>query len=242
MKKYQKILVIILSCFLLVIVWYHLKTPITIEQERAREVPVKFHLDRNDKGKRLINVYIPYKITIYNNKLNEITITFFSDGGWGFGNNLIYNTQGMELNDYRQVHYAEKFCDTYLKYRRTIFPFFSRTFYYYKKHVFFEDSLKYNFREFEYAEYSKQLELLSNDLKIPIKKSIIDSLYKSDKKKRLNIHFDDYKHHVIPIFIESRIDTKEQRLVDICDSIKSMNKEESVIYLKKYLMTKQEFF
>lgn len=237
MKKYK---IVILISFFPVILYQYFKAPVTIEQEKAVDVPIKFHLDRNDKGERLINVYIPYKITVCNNRFKKVKIQSFRDGNWGFGNNLVYNVQGMELNDYSQAHYAEKFCNTYLKYRRTIFPFFSRTFYYYKKHIFFEDKLKYNFREFEYSEYSEQLDLLANELKIPIKKSIIDSLYKSDYGKRLKVHFEDNDPRYLPIFIKTRLNTNEQTYIDIHDSIKGMNEKEAKEYFIKYMTRKSD--
>lgn len=72
------------------------------------------------------------------------------------------------------------------------------------------------------------------------KKSIIDRLYKSDNGKRLKVHFEDNNQIYLPMFIETKINSNQQRFIDIHDSIKGMNKEQMIIYLKKYWMRKSD--
>jgi hypothetical protein len=74
MKKYKKTLIAIIICFLIVIMWNYFKKPITIKEERATNVPIKFRVDINEDWEKVINVYIPYKIEIKNNRLKMIRL------------------------------------------------------------------------------------------------------------------------------------------------------------------------
>ncbi|NWL00608.1 hypothetical protein DM790_07240 [Flavobacterium collinsii] len=59
MKKYKKTFITIITCFLIVIMWNYFKKPITIKEERATNVPIKFSVDLNEDWEKVINVYIP---------------------------------------------------------------------------------------------------------------------------------------------------------------------------------------
>lgn len=235
MKKYYKISVAFLCCFLLLIIWHYFKKPITIKEERATNAPIKFKLDLNDEWQKVINVYIPYKIEIKNNRLKMIRLNSFGDENSGNITYLSYNTTGLELSHRFYNEYIESFNNLQLKYRASIFPFFSRTFYYYKRHQFIEGKLhcKFNFSEFDYDAYSEQFKFLSKTLNIPINNKIIDSLYKADENKRFNIYFYDNRNLGMPMFIETRFNSTEQIYIDVFDTIKNMNREQ----MEKYYRT-----
>lgn len=234
MKNYKIISLIILSSFFLVTIWNYFKKPITVKEERVAYVPVKISLDLNEEWQKVINVYIPYKIEIKNNRLKMIRLNSFDDGNSGNVTYLIYNTTGLELSHRYYNEYKESFNNLQLKYSASIFPFFSRTFYYYKRHQFIEGKLdsKFNFREFDYNDYSEQLKILSKTLNVAIHKKIIDSLYKSDQNKRFNIYFYDNRNLGMPMFIETRFNCNEQIYIDVYDTIKNMNREQMEKYYK----------
>ncbi|AWK06588.1 hypothetical protein HYN56_21090 [Flavobacterium crocinum] len=243
MKSYYKISVTILCFFLLVTIWNYFKKPISIKEERATNVPIKFSADLNEDWQKVINVYIPYKIEVKNNRLKMIRLNSFDDGNSGNVTCLTYNTAGFELsylyyNEYSDLYYdeyKESFNNLQLKYRASIFPFFSRTFYYYKRHQFIEGKLhcKFNFSKLDYDDYNEQFKFLSKTLNIPINKKIIDSLYKTDENKRFNIYFYDNRNLGMPMFIETRFNSAEQIYIDVFDTIKNMNREQ----MEKYYRT-----
>ncbi|MCP2028466.1 hypothetical protein L1276_003636 [Flavobacterium sp. HSC-32F16] len=237
MKKYKKTLIAIITCFLIVIMWNYFKKPITIKEERATNVPIKFRVDLNEDWEKVINVYIPYKIEIKNNRLKMIRLNSFDDENSGNISYLSYNTTGLELSHIYYNEYVESFNNLQLKYRASIFPFFSRTFYYYKRHQFIEEKLhcKFNFSELDYNDYSEQFKFLSETLNVPINKKIIDSLYKADKNKRFNIYFYDNRNLGMPMFIETRFNSDEQIYIDVFDTIKNMNRKQMEKYYKTNL-------
>ncbi len=219
-----------------------------VKNEEAKHLPCKIKPFRDST-----DLYIPYKLTIYNNRLKSLKFLGIYDGwsyGRLYGKSLFYNLDNLELYDFsgesknlkEEDNYNKYGNDTYwrighiFKYKKNIFPFFGRDFYYYKRYTLSNKNDRFNLKQILRDSIKKQLYTLDYNLNVDIKKSIIDSLYRISNKKRFNISFET-KSSLVTKKIRAKINSSEQEAVyvNLNDSIIGMSKKEQIDYLTKYM-------
>ncbi|MFV0540167.1 MAG: hypothetical protein ACK5MZ_02885, partial [Aestuariibaculum sp.] len=239
-------LILIATAIVLVIAIFHYTKPrYTIENTEDRDRPCKVRPFRDSAY-----VYVPYKLTIYNNRLTSLKLSGIYDGHsyHSFAKYLLYNEGGLELDDYANSSKREKegsySRDSYwwfrylIKYRGYIFPIFGRDFYYYKRYTLSNKNNRFNIKQIDKDSISKQLYALNYNLPINIAQTTIDSLYSVGNNKRFDISF---KSELLIIKkIRATINSEKQEVVyvNLYDSIKGMAKQEKIEYVKEYLKLK----
>jgi hypothetical protein len=243
----KKIALTIVLSIVIIIVYKYIKPKYYVENTKAKNLPCKIRPFRDS-----IYVYIPYQLTIYNNRLNTLKISNIYEGksnGYNYGKYLLYNRENLELNDFwnpskklkTENNYRENGDNAYwriqhiIKYRNNIFPFLTRDFYYYKRHTLSNKNNRFNVKQINKDSIQKQLYTLDYNITTNISKSIIDSLYKDTNNKRFNVNFKS--ELLIRKSIRAKINNEEQEIVylNFYDSIKGMNKEENIKYLRKQM-------
>ena len=234
----KKVVVMIAVVIGLMVFYHYLKPKYYLKNTEAKNLPCKISPFRDS-----IYVYIPYKLTIYNNRISNLRISNVYDGysrGHGYGKKLLYNLDDLELHDFwngskklkvenNYANYGDKAywrIQHTIEYKDHIFPFLGRTFYYYKRFTLSNKNDRFKIKKFSRDSINRQLYTLNYNLTTSIEKSTIDSLYTINNNKRFNIHFDS--ETLIIKRIRANINTEAQEMVydNLYDSIKGMNDEE----------------
>ena len=173
-------------------------------------------------------VYIPYEITVANNRSSILSLKRIVDHSsfedLSFYDNLIFTADGIKID--RGSSKLEKSS-------RTILPFTTSKFYYFKRHTL----ANHNSAAFKTdPESFEQLNTLNAKATLKIPQKIIDSLYQSDFGKRFNIHFGGEKISDTK-FAKLKISEEKQQQVILGDTLKGMDKEAAQRYLLKYAST-----
>ena len=240
----KKIVLTIVISITILIFYKYTKPKYYVENMNAKNLPCKIRSFKDS-----IYVYIPYRLTIYNNRLNTLKISNIYEGksnDHNYGKYLLYNLDNLELNDFwnpskrlkTEKNYQKNGNNAFwriqhiIKYRNHIFPLLKRDFYYYKRHTLSNKNNRFNVNQINKDSIQKQLFALDYNIDTNINKSIIDSLYKATNNKRFNINFKS--ELLIRKSIRAKINNEEQEMIyqNFYDSIKDMNKEEKIKYLK----------
>lgn len=190
-------------------------------------------------------VLIPYKITVSNNRFRRIglpdiyyktnhdkSITSSSSNG----NSLYFNEDGNQLDEdliktnsekinYNEASLAMKWKKWKQGNRHIIFPFCSKSFYFYKSTL-----LKYKTDRKTFVDLSdnfkdKQTQSISETPIVRFSKNKIDSLYRADKNKKIAFKLKtNRKQGWFQIHYQMKDGT--QKFYDMYDSIQKMNREE----------------
>ncbi|SEA72663.1 hypothetical protein [Bizionia paragorgiae] len=246
----KKIALTIILSIAIIIIFKYIKPKYYVENTKAKNLPCKIRPYRDS-----IYVYIPYQLTIYNNRLSALKISSIYEGksnGSNYGKYLLYNLENLELNDFwnpskklkTENNYQKNGDNAYwriqpiIKYRNHIFPFMTRDFYYYKRHTLSNKNNRFNVKQINEDSIQKQLYTLDYNIATDISKSITDSLYKATNNKRFNVNFKS--ELLIRKSIRAKINNEEQEMIylNFYDSIKGMNKEEKIKYLRKQMKLK----
>lgn len=236
---------IIVAITMLIGIIFYTKAPIIItEMEPQHNISEKI-MPVFSKTSDSILVFIPYKVTVSNNRFREISLpdiyykTNHDDYGLASstnGNSLYFDEDGKQLNEdlmitksekinYNEMSLAMKWEKWKEANRNIIFPFCSKSFYFYKSTM-----LKYktdrktfvylndNFRE-------KQTQSITETPFVRIPKDKIDSLYQADKKTKIALILRTNK---IQGWFQIHYQMKDgtQKFYDMYDSIRKMSREE----------------
>lgn len=173
-------------------------------------------------------VYIPYQLKIANNRLLALKLQRIDDESsfdeFSFYDKLIFSDNGIKI----EVGTGKN-----EKGSRTIFPFTTSTFYYFKRHTLANNNpegYEINPKSFE------QLSALNSEPAVKISERIIDSLYQSDTGKRFNVHFGERQLSSTKV-AKLKINEERQQQVILADTLKGMDKEAAYRYLLKYAST-----
>ena len=236
MKNPYKILISISIILIAVLIYFYAKSPFVVENGRVSNLKYKV-IPLEDS----MLVFIPYKIVVANNRLQQIKLKSIYDDyitkGKIQATNLIYNRYEIEITNYSgrsNKRYESEYDYIKMKYRKTIFPFTTRTFYFYKSHMLSNPS---DIKTIDYSEVEEQLSNLNVTINFKIDEKTIDSLYKIDDQKRFNVSLMDDSKRFMPKYIKAKINSKSQIPVNTIDSIKKMNKEDAKKYLLKLATT-----
>lgn len=243
----KKIALTIVLSINIIITYKYIKPKYYVENTKAENLPCKIRPFRDS-----VYVYIPYQLKIYNNRLNTLKISDIYEGksnGYNYARYLLYNRENLELNDLwnpskklKTENNSKKNGDNaywriqhIIKYRNHIFPFLTRDFYYYKRHTLSNKNNRFNINQINKDSIRKQLYALDYNISTNISKPIIDSLYKATNNKRFNINFKS--EVLIRKSIRAQINNEEQEMVylNFYDSIKGMNKDEKIKYLREQM-------
>lgn len=224
------------------------KSPFQAKNKRAN-LPYKVYPFRDS-----VYVFIPYKITVYNNRYKFLDIDEIVDENlMDYRSNLLYNKEGIELRTYigkSKFQYEKPMLGIEgdvvmyhikLPYCRTIFPFYKRDFYYFKRHKLSNKNDVFKVEKNNRDSIYEQLIKLSYNLKNPSETaSLIDSLYKSDNHKIFNIDFKGRKYR--PKCIKAKINSKKQIAVNYEDSLSIfMSPKEQAVWLINALKRSKRF-
>ena len=203
---------------LAVVLFFNQLVPFRILNEKATDVPYKaFHFQDNTI------VYLPYQIKITNNRLLILNFERIYDASILEENlldrNLVFTESGIKID-----HFVKD-----AKYDSNIFPFQSKTFYYFKRHII---TNKNAMNQIDYESAIAILNVLKSDANISLSSVLVDSLYQSDDGKRFNVHFGDRSISSTK-YAKAKINSEEQVQVIILDSVKGLSKEEAQDYLLK---------
>ncbi len=243
----KKIALTIVLSIAIIIIYKHIKPKYYVENSEAKSLPCKIRPFRDS-----IYVYIPYQLTIYNNRLSTLKISNIYEGkshGHNYGKYLLYNCENLELHDFwnsskklkTEKNYRKNGDNAYwriqyiIEYRNTIFPFLTRDFFYYKRHTLSNKNNRFNVNQINKDSIKKQLFTLDYNITTNISKHIIDSLYKATNNKRFNVNFKS--EMLIRKSIRAKINNEEQEMIylNFYDSIKGMNKDEKIKYLREQM-------
>ncbi|SHI46232.1 hypothetical protein [Pseudozobellia thermophila] len=187
-----------------------------------------------------IFIYIPYKITLSNNRLSSLKISNVYDGFGGYRPNLLYNDDGIELctlyGQSRERFENEAFL-LKTKYSRTIWPLTKREFYYYKKFALSNKGDVFGVKNVPKDSIYRQLAELDYNLTRNRRKKLIDSLYRMNDQKVFVVHFFNDAGDYAPKYIKTKINSNQQVAVNIIDSIGNMGMAQKKQYLLKVLKT-----
>lgn len=221
----RKIIISILIVIGITLIYFFSKSPFQAKNKRAN-LPYKVYPFRDS-----VYVFIPYKITVYNNRYKFLDIDEIVDENFmDYRANLLYNKEGVELgtyfgksrNQYEKPmlgiegdivkwHIKIPFC-------RTVFPFYKRYFYYFKRHKLSNKNDVFEVKNISKDTIREQLIKLSYNFKNPREiELLIDSLYKSDNQKIFNIDFKGAKYR--PKYLKAKINSKKQIAVNYADSL-----------------------
>ena len=244
-KKVKGYLLTIVGSIILILIYQYSKPRYYAINKEAKNLPAKVRPIRDSTY-----IYIPYQLTIYNNRINNLKLSHIYDGNPSvnrYGKYLLYNLDNLELTSFRngsakiieeknQQKYGN---DSYWRYKYTfkyannIFPFLSRKFIYYKRYTLSNKNNRFQINEISRDSIKKQLYTLDYNIITNIEKYIVDSLYKANSNKRFNIYFES--EHLVTKKIRAKINTEEQEIIylNLYDSIKGMDidKEETKGYL-----------
>ncbi|MGJ8659993.1 MAG: hypothetical protein ACSHWV_09065 [Cellulophaga fucicola] len=246
--KIKKIVLTVAVVILLIIIYKYNKPRYYVNNTEAKNTPCKIRPYRDS-----IYIYIPYQLTVYNNRLSPLRLYGIYDGklnGSNFGKYLLFNLDNLELNSFwngskklkKEDYYQNYGDDSYwriqhtLKYKNLIIPFSKRKFYYYKRYILSNKNNRFNIKGISKDSIKKQLYSLDYNVASIIDKSITDSLYSLNSHKKINITF-----HSKPLIIKrirARINSEKQEIIyiNLYDSIKGrdMDKEENKQYLLNF--------
>ena len=210
---------------------YFLTKPMLyVANNPAWDIPLKVSPTRNDS----VVLLIPYRLTVQNNRWKSRKLRFISDGNRNkiHSHNLLYNTHGTALDTYYDPNYKDLWNDYFaLNYQRTILPFMSKTFYYFRPHRLSQKELGHSLARYSREQIDVQLMDLYEHFPITLPASLLDSLYEVDKCQPFQLHFD--QGSLAPT-IHAIIGSHQQRLVNLPDSIRHMDTEEAKEWLLEY--------
>lgn len=251
-KKSWKYIILICVIIFAFCAFYCLKPKVTITREAVENnIPPKINVYGNKTYGDSVLLYLPYKFRIENNRLRRIRIgylaykqmknihanmetLYFDEGGNPFGE-MVYKDDRQYLldqllDDKKIIEYLQ------LKNIEILFPFSSKSVYYYKSYKLSTKIFQRPISKQEYVQiaenfYDKQKKNLFHKEGFPIKKKIIDSLYKEDKKQYLLFTYIKQTRSPGKYVIRYNLSNEEQTFSDYYDSIKNMNKDELYEYL-----------
>jgi len=250
----RKIWFVATVAILLLIFYKYCKPKYSLTTLEARNLPCKVKPYRDS-----LYVYIPYQFTIYNNRLTPLKLSSIFDGntnGSSYGKYLLYNLDNLELNSYFSgskkliiKNNKRKYGDDnywriqYLfKYRKLIFPFYKRQFYYYKRFTLSNNNNIFKVNAVNRDSIKKQLYALNYNITTTLNKSVKDSLYALNNNKRVNVSFSS--EPLVIKKIRARINNQTQELIylNLNDSIKGrdMNKDENRKYILDFYRKQPE--
>lgn len=256
-KKSQKYLLLFSTIIFAFCAYKYLKPKVFITKEVVdNNIPPKinWYLGENNKFGDSIILYLPYKFKIENNRLRKISIESLHyiqmKDIRGYEKTLYYDESGnpfgyMELKSDRQYLLDElldeKKLIEYFKLKNigTIFPFSSKSVYYYKSYKLNTKVFQNAISKQEYDQIYKnfidnQRKSLYHKEIFPIQKRIIDSLYADDKKQNLFFIFRKQSKPKNGFYrIKYQLSNDEQTFSDYYDIIKGMTKEELYEFLSK---------
>ncbi len=223
MKK--KIFIGTALCLTAILIYFMGQKAIYVDNSPDRERTLKIFPFRDS-----VVVYIPYQITVHNNRLMPLRLTGIREyarvAPW---DHLLFNAQNVEIDELYDPKYNDLW-NNYLKqkYRHTIFPFMKRTFYYFRPHVLSGAALGVDSSSFSWDLIRDQLKDLSKNMDIHIDDAMLDSLYHADDGKLFRLRFSKrgYENN-FEIDLVAKINRPEQRLVSIRDSIRGMSDAEA---------------
>lgn len=256
-KKCQKYLLLFSTIIFAFCAYKYFKPKVFIKKEIVgNNIPPKinWYLGEDNKFGDSIILYLPYKFTIENNRLRKISIEnlYYSQMRdiRGYEKTLYYDESGnpfgyLELKSDRQYLLdellGEKKLINYFKLKNigTIFPFTSKSVYYYKSYKLSTKVFQNGISKQEYAQISEnfignQRKSLYHKEIFPIQKRIIDSLYADDKKQNLLFTFKKQSKSKYGFYrIKYQLANNEQIFSDFYDTIEKMSKEELYNFLSK---------
>jgi|GEM_PF-1134929 len=207
-------------------VYFASRPAIHLHNRPAKDIPMKFYPVRDS-----VIVYIPYKLVVRNNRwhpiyLNRVYGACFEDKQRL--EHLLFNTYGTEIDRFYDPSYKDLsnhyFAHTY---RQTVFPFSRRTFYYFRGHVLAQKDLNMKLDLNYKDQIEPQLKDLYENIAFDFYPMIKDSLYASDENKRFNLYFANCKaYKTFTIDVWAKVNRKEQRLVNMWDSVRHLPKQE----------------
>ncbi len=242
----KKILLFAIMAILFLISYKYSKPKYYLKNIEAKSIAYKIRPFKDS-----VHIYIPYQLTIYNNRLSTLKLSRIYDcnkNSVNYRKYLLYNLDNLELNSYwsnsltlkTENNYQNHGEDSYwriqhiIEYRKIIFPFFKRKFYYYKKFTLSNKNDRFKINEINRDSIKKQLYSLDYNIETIIKKPIIDSLYKLNNNKRFYVSFDSEKLIIKKIRAKINNEKQEMIYVNLYDSVrgKGMTKQEK----KKYIL------
>ncbi|WP_324023681.1 hypothetical protein QSV08_12555 [Maribacter sp. BPC-D8] len=233
----KKIIIFISIVLLLIISYNYLNPPFAVKNSEALSLGFKVKPFRDS-----INVFIPYEITVYNNRYQSLELgRIYDENDRDYRPNLLYNKDGVELgrlyNDSKKQYEDEPYW-LKLEYRDIIFPFTKRVFYYYRKHTLSNKNDVFNIKEIDRDSLYKQLAELNYNINLNKNNHIIDSLYKVNRMKIFNVDFDT-ERFTLSKYIKAKINSNEQIAINIDyrDSMQNMTKAQKRAYVLKLAKT-----
>lgn len=220
---------IIVALILVLIAGYFLSKPaVYLKNKPAKEMQCKFYPFRDS-----VLIFLPYIVTVFNNRFQLLQLSGVNDDRPSSGfNRLIFNKNGVEINSLYDPTFKD-LQDNYIQntYRKTIFPFTNRNFYFFRSHLLSQKEFEFDFEKYTREEILVQLKDLSKNFHIKRNKAMIDSLYKEDENQSINIYFGK---GLASIDLRAKLNRNEQKLVIPQDSIRDMSKDEAKMWLQNY--------
>lgn len=252
MKFIKKVVPAIAILIVLTLIYHYTKPKYYVKTAEAKNLPCKVRPFRDSAY-----LYIPYKFTIYNNRISNLKISGINDGGidaYSREKYLLYNGHNLELESFwnpstelkkknNRKAYGDKAywrIQYVLKYREHIFPFLKRDFYYFKRYTVSNKNDRLKIKQISRDSIRKQLYALNYNVPIAIGQSTIDSLYQINNNKRFNVRFSS--RALVIKMIRARINNEKQEMVyaNFYDSVKGMERKEMRDYMLKRLKRQPE--
>ena len=263
-KKSWKYIILICVIIFAFCAFYCLKPKVTITREAVENnIPPKINVYSNKTYGDSVLLYLPYKFRIENNRLRRIKIgdfyykqmndihstsmktLYFDEGGNPFSEMVSKDDRQYILDqllaDKKIIDYLQ------LKNIEILFPFSSKSVYYYKSYKLSTKIFQKPISKQEYVQISenfhdKQKKNLFHKEVLPLKKKIIDSLYKEDKKQSLLFSYFKKSRSLGKYEIRYDLSNDKQTFSDYYDTIKNMNKYELYEFLTilKNMKTEKE--
>ncbi|AZA99005.1 hypothetical protein EG359_05025 [Chryseobacterium joostei] len=244
-RKILLTLSIIASTVMLIGFIFYTKPPIVItEMKPQRNISEKINPMFSDTSDSVL-VLIPYKITVSNNRFRKISLPDiyyktnhdkYIASSSSTGNSLNFDEDGKQLDEdlimtnsekvnYNEMSLAMKWDKWKEANRNIIFPFCSKSFYFYKSTMLKYKTERKTFVDLYNNFKEKQTQSLSETPIVRFPKNKIDSLYQADKNKKIAFKL---KTNKIQGWFQIHYQMKDgtQKFYDMYDSIQKMNREE----------------
>lgn len=210
---------------------YFLSKPMLyVENIPARDMPCKVYPLRDDS----VVLLIPYRLTVQNNRWKEMDFRFVSDENADkiHPDNLLYNVRGIELKNYYDPNYKNLSDDYFAqKYRNTVFPFWSRTFYYFRPYRLAQKELDLSLDTYTDEQIKLQLTDLHENFQLTWPAPLLDSLYGLDRGHSFNLYFG---YGALAPHVQAKTATSEQKVINLRDSVRYMDTEKAKAWLLEY--------
>lgn len=256
-KKYFKYLFLsVIVMFVFFSIYKYSNPKIYISKEIVeKNISVKINVYLNGKFGDSVVVFLPYRFKIQNNRMRKIEIGDFyyrQNDYVGYENTLRFEDDGTSLDvilksgkrtEQEKLLLENKFLE-YIKLENKIqnigivFPFSSKTVYYYKsyrmsKDVFDKEISKEEYKEIMRSFHNQQRENLLSKSPFSISQKIIDSLYKSDENQKLSFTFRKKTEAIGFYEINYQLSNDNQKFLDYYDFVKNMTIEEFIEFRQK---------